>query len=70
MAGRLSTRRRPGADPGRVTARPSAEHTAEHEGGIAMTGTGKRESAVDRIRERVEEKAARRAAATPGPADR
>jgi membrane protein len=28
-----------------------------------MTGTGKRESAVDRIRERVEEKAARRAAA-------
>ena len=33
-----------------------------------MTGTGKRESAVDRIRERVEEKAARRAAAkTPAP---
>ena len=33
-----------------------------------MTGTGQRESAVDRIRERVEEKAARRAAARRAPA--
>src|SRR3954468_14331134 len=34
----------------------------------AMTGTSNRESAVDRIRERVEEKAARRAAAKSGAA--
>ncbi len=34
-----------------------------------MTGTGQRESAVDRIRERVEEKAARRAAARRAPAE-
>ena len=34
-----------------------------------MTGTGQRESAVDRIRERVEEKAARRAAARRVPAE-
>jgi len=34
----------------------------------AMTGTSNRESAVDRIRERVEEKAARRAAAKNGAA--